>query len=165
MPKIKKPIKPNSFIDCEDIEENTAVYNFNNNTLRLGKVNLNPKQLERISLLLAHDLKVFAKINSNFSTLFANAVYTYLQNDQSRLRCYGQDLQIWDASQPLPNREYETLYSLIQNGLKTIDISQFEELNKYGEYPIDFLYVLMQLLSTQEKNQQTGCLYVWANYR
>lgn len=82
MPKINKSIKPNSFIDCEDIEENTAVYNFNNNSLKQRKVNLNSKQLERISFLLAHDLKVIAKINSNFSTLSANAVYTHLQNNQ-----------------------------------------------------------------------------------
>lgn len=68
--------------------------------------------------------------------------------------------QIWEDSQPLPNREYETLHSLIQNGLKTIDISQFEELNRYGEYPIDFLYVLMQLLSTQEKtNRQDAYMF------
>lgn len=70
------------FIDCEDIEENTAVYNFNDNTLKQGKVNLNSKQLERISLLLAHDLKTFAQINCNFSILSANAVYTNLQNNQ-----------------------------------------------------------------------------------
>lgn len=82
MPKIKKSIKPNSFIDCEDIEENTAVYNFNDNSLKQGKVNLNPKQLKRISFLLAHDLKTFAQTNSNFSTLSANAVYTHLQNNQ-----------------------------------------------------------------------------------
>ena len=82
MPKIKKSIKPNSFIDCEDIEENTAVYNFNDYTSKHGKVNLNPKQLERISFLLAHDLKTFAQTNSNFSTLSANVVYTHLQNNQ-----------------------------------------------------------------------------------
>lgn len=82
MPKIKKSIKPNSFIDCEDIEENTAVYNFNDNTLKQGKVNLNPKQLERISFLLAYDLKALVKTNSNFSNLSANAVYTHLQNNQ-----------------------------------------------------------------------------------
>ena len=70
------------FIDCEDIEENTAVYNFNDNTLKQGKVNLNSKQFERISLLLAHDLKTFAQTNSNFSILSANAVYTNLQNNQ-----------------------------------------------------------------------------------
>ena len=68
------------FIDCEDIEENTAVYNFTDNTLKQGKVNL--KQLERISFLLAHDLKTFVQTNSNFSNLSANAVYKHLQNNQ-----------------------------------------------------------------------------------
>ena len=70
------------FIDCDNIKENTAVYNFNDNTLKQGKVNLNSKQLERISFLLAHDLKTFVQTNSNFSTLSANAVYTHLQNNQ-----------------------------------------------------------------------------------
>lgn len=82
MPKIKKSIKPNSFIDCEDIKENTAVYIFNDNTLKQGKENLNPKRLERISFLLAHDLKTFTQTNSNFSTLSANVVYSHLQNNQ-----------------------------------------------------------------------------------
>ena len=68
MPKIKKSIKPNSFIDCEDIKENIAVYNFNDNSLKHGKVNLNPKKLERISFLLAHDLKTFAQTNSKVIT-------------------------------------------------------------------------------------------------
>ena len=57
------------FINCEDIEENTAVYNFNDTSLKLGKVNLSSKQLERISFLLAHGLKTFVKANSNFSNL------------------------------------------------------------------------------------------------
>ena len=70
------------FIDCKDIEENTAVYNFNDNSLKQGKANLNPKRFERISLLLAHDLKTFAQINSNFSTLSGDAVYTHLRNNQ-----------------------------------------------------------------------------------
>ena len=82
MPKIKKSIKQNSFIGCEDVEKNSAVYNFNDNSLKLGKVDLNPKQFERISFLLAYDLKTFSKVNSNISTLSANAVYTHLQNNQ-----------------------------------------------------------------------------------
>ena len=82
MTKIKKSIKQNSFIGCEDVEKNIAVYNFNDNSLKLGKVDLNPKQFERTSFLLAHDLKTFAQTNSNFSTLSANAVYTSLQNNQ-----------------------------------------------------------------------------------
>lgn len=70
------------FIDCKDIDENTAVFNFYSNELKLGKVNLNSKQIEKISFLLAHDLKTFAEKNGNFSTLSANAVYTHLQNNQ-----------------------------------------------------------------------------------
>ena len=70
------------FIDCKDIDENTAVFDFNSYELKLGKVNLNSKQIEKISFLLAHDLKTFAETNGNLSTLSANAVYTHLQNNQ-----------------------------------------------------------------------------------
>ena len=70
------------FIDCKDIDENTAVFNFYSNELKLGKVNLNSKQIEKISFLLAHDLKTFAETNGNFSNLSANAVYNHLQNNQ-----------------------------------------------------------------------------------
>ena len=70
------------FIDCKDIDENTAVFNFYSNELKLGKVNLNSKQIEKISFLLAHDLKTFAETNGNISNLSANAVYTHLQNNQ-----------------------------------------------------------------------------------
>lgn len=70
------------FIDCKDIDENTAVFDFNSNELKLGKVNLNTKQIEKIAFLLAHDLKTFAETNGNFSNLSANAIYTHLQNNQ-----------------------------------------------------------------------------------
>ena len=70
------------FIDCKDIDENTAVFDFNSNELKLGKVNLNSKQIEKISFLLAHDLKTFAETNGNFSNPSANAVYTHLRNNQ-----------------------------------------------------------------------------------
>lgn len=70
------------FIDCKDIDENTAVFDFNSHELKLGKVNLNSKQIEKISFLLAHDLKTFAETNGNFSNLSANAIYTHLQNNQ-----------------------------------------------------------------------------------
>lgn len=70
------------FIDCKDIDENTAVFDFNSNELKLGKVNLYSKQIEKISFLLAHDLKTFAETNGNFSNLSANAVYTHLQINQ-----------------------------------------------------------------------------------
>ena len=46
MTKIKKSIKQNSFIGCEDVEKNSAVYNFNDNSLKLGKVDLTQNNLK-----------------------------------------------------------------------------------------------------------------------
>lgn len=78
-----------------------------------------------------------------------------MENKKTKTRQFlGKIKQIWENSQPMTNRQYETLCNLIQNGLNAIDITQFEELNSYGEYSIDFLYVLMQLLSTQEKTNR-----------
>ena len=79
---MRKTNNNQSFIDCKDIDENTAVFDFNSHGLKLGKVNLNSKQIEKISFLLAHDLKTFAETNGNLSTLSANVVYTHLQNNQ-----------------------------------------------------------------------------------
>lgn len=79
---MRKTNNNQSFIDCKDIDENTAVFDFNSNELKLGKVNLNSKQIEKIAFLLAHDLKTFAETNGNFSTLSVNTVYTHLQNNQ-----------------------------------------------------------------------------------
>lgn len=78
-----------------------------------------------------------------------------MENKKTKTRQFLKKIkQIWENSQPMTNRQYETLCNLIQNGLNAIDITQFEELNSYGEYSIDFLYVLMQLLSTQEKTNR-----------
>ena len=72
----------NRFIDCEDIPENTATYDFNTKVLRQGKTKLSQKQIKRIAFMLATDLKNFAESKGNFSNLTANAVYTHLQSNQ-----------------------------------------------------------------------------------
>lgn len=59
MPKIKN-LSNQSFIDCEDIEIISAIYEFDDNTLKQDKVNLNSKQFERVYLLLTHNLKTIA---------------------------------------------------------------------------------------------------------
>ena len=79
---MRKTNNNHCFIDCKDIDENTAVFDFNSHELKLGKVNLSSKQIEKISFLLAHDLKTFAETSGNFSNLSANAVYTHLQINQ-----------------------------------------------------------------------------------
>ena len=78
---MRKTNNNQSFINCKDIDENTAVFDFNSNELKLGKVNLNSKQIEKISFLLAYDLKTFTETNGDFSNLSANAVYTHLRNN------------------------------------------------------------------------------------
>ena len=70
------------FIDCEDISENTAIYDLNTKVLRQGKTKLSQKQIKRIAFILATDLKNFAESNGNFSLLTANEVYTHLQSNQ-----------------------------------------------------------------------------------
>lgn len=74
--------KTKCFVDCEDIKENTAKFNFEDNTLKLGKVSLANQQLKRICLMFATDLKNFAETNGDFSNLTANAVYSHLQSNQ-----------------------------------------------------------------------------------
>lgn len=77
-----KNLIDNRFIDCKDIDENTASYNFNTKTLKQGKTKLSQKQIKRIAFILATDLKNFAETKGNFSNLTANAVYTHLQSNQ-----------------------------------------------------------------------------------
>lgn len=62
--------------------------------------------------------------------------------------------QIWQTSKPLQKRDFKNLQNLINNAFKKLNVEQFEKLNNYGEYPVDFLYVLMLLLSTQEKTNR-----------
>ena len=78
----KQPIDIKSFVDCEDIAENTATFDFNDLVLKQGKANLPKEQINRIGLIIATDLKNFAESGGNFSTLSANAVYTHLQSTQ-----------------------------------------------------------------------------------
>ena len=70
------------FIDCENIDENSAIYDFNTKVLKQGKVNMSQRQINHTGFILATDLKNFAESNGNFSNLTANEVYTYLLGNQ-----------------------------------------------------------------------------------
>lgn len=74
--------KTKCFVDCEKLQENTAKFNFEDNTLKLGPASLSNQQLKRISLMFATDLKNFAETNGDFSNLTANAVYSHLRSNQ-----------------------------------------------------------------------------------
>ena len=70
------------FVDCEKLQENTAKFNFEDNTLKLGKASMSNQQLKRISLMFATDLKNFAETFGNSQNLTAKEVYSHLQNNQ-----------------------------------------------------------------------------------
>lgn len=74
--------KTKCFVDCEESRENTAKFNFEDNTLKLGKASLSNQQLERISLMFTTDLKNFAETFGNSQNLTAKEVYSHLQNNQ-----------------------------------------------------------------------------------
>ena len=60
----------------------------------------------------------------------------------------------WDKSIGLSDNDFETLKDLIEEGMKDFQISDYQALDDFGEYPIEFLYVLMQLLVIQEKTNK-----------
>ena len=74
--------KTKCFVDCVDLQDNTAKFNFEDNTLKLGPARLSNQQLKRISLMFATDLKNFAETFGNSQNLTAKEVYSHLQNNQ-----------------------------------------------------------------------------------
>lgn len=60
----------------------------------------------------------------------------------------------WNRCTPLDNNDYDTLKELILRGERVVRIEEYEELNVYGEYDVEFLYVLMELLAVQEKTNR-----------
>lgn len=60
----------------------------------------------------------------------------------------------WNNCVPLSNNDFETLRTLIENGEKDIEIEQYFALNSFGEYDVEFLYVIMELLAVQEKTNR-----------
>lgn len=60
----------------------------------------------------------------------------------------------WNTCNPLPDNNYETLKTFIEDGEQAIDIEQYFSLNLFGEYDVEFLYVLMELLAVQEKTNR-----------
>lgn len=78
-----------------------------------------------------------------------------MQGNEVLAKRYLQAIQdCWNSCSPLTNNDYATLKSLIENGENDIDIEQYFALNAFGEYDVEFLYVLMELLAVQEKTNR-----------
>ena len=73
--------KTKCFVDCEELQENTAKFDFEDNTLKLGRASMSNQQLKQISLMFATDLKNFDETFGNSQNLTAKAVDSYLQNN------------------------------------------------------------------------------------
>jgi hypothetical protein len=57
---------------------------------------------------------------------------------------------MWDKVQPFKNKEEQQDCQLKLSNPE--NLNEFEELNKYGEYSIEFIAKVMELLMIQEKN-------------
>jgi hypothetical protein len=68
----------------------------------------------------------------------------------------------WEKCRPLDDNSYATLKKLIEDGEKEIKIDEYKILNIYGEYDVEFLYVLMELLAVQEKTNRADA-YMFGN--
>lgn len=62
--------------------------------------------------------------------------------------------ECWNRAKPLDNNDFETIKRLIEDGESYICLGKYSELDDYGEYDVEFLYVLMELLSAQEKTNR-----------
>lgn len=78
-----------------------------------------------------------------------------MQGNEELTKKYLSAIQnCWNACVPLSNNDFETLKNLIENGEKDIEIEKYFDLNAFGEYDVEFLYVLMELLAVQEKTNR-----------
>lgn len=78
-----------------------------------------------------------------------------MQGNETLTKQYLTDIQsCWNSCVPLINNDFKTLKALIENGAEEIKISKYSALNKFGEYDVEFLCVLMELLAVQEKTNR-----------
>ncbi len=78
-----------------------------------------------------------------------------MQGNERLTKQYLEAIRIcWNTCAPLANNDFDTLKSLIENGEKEMAIERYFALNEFGEYDVEFLYVLMELLAVQEKTNR-----------
>lgn len=78
-----------------------------------------------------------------------------MQGNEALAKQYLEAIQnCWNTCVPLTNNDYNTLKALIEDGEEEIEIEQYFALNAFGEYDVEFLYVLMELLAVQEKTNR-----------
>ena len=90
-----------------------------------------------------------------------------MQGNEILTKQYLEAIQnCWNTCAPLTNNDFDTLKALIEDGEEEIDIEQYFDLNAFGEYDVEFLYVLMELLAVQEKtNRADAYIHTRTEYR
>ena len=61
----------------------------------------------------------------------------------------------WKKCAPLKENDFDTLNDFVVTCWEKFDYSMYAPLDKYGEYSTDFLFILMNLLSVQEKTNRS----------
>ena len=62
----------------------------------------------------------------------------------------------WDLCKPLKTRDFETIKNVLEQGFTYFNPQEYQTLNSFGEYDVDFLVSLMILLPVQEKTNYSG---------
>ncbi len=57
----------------------------------------------------------------------------------------------WNSCTILPGNNFNDICNVVNSALSSITISKYSSLDSYGEYPTEFLFILMCLLAVQEK--------------
>ena len=60
----------------------------------------------------------------------------------------------WDLELSLSSNSLEDIEKAVNTTNGAFDLSGYEELNQYGEYEVDFLFILMKLLMIQERTNR-----------
>lgn len=63
----------------------------------------------------------------------------------------AQIQKYWEDCLPLKNNDFETIKNLVESDYTKIKLNKYNKLNNYGQYDVEFLYVLFILLIHQEK--------------
>lgn len=65
----------------------------------------------------------------------------------------------WDNCKPLQNNDFESIKKIVECEFNS---NEYADLNRYGEYDIEFVFSLIRLLSVQEKTNRSDA-YMFGN--
>ena len=75
-----------------------------------------------------------------------------MQHEESKTKEFIEEmLKEWEKCPDIKNRDEVTLKTIVSKEYDKINVNEYNELNDYGEYKMDFLTVLLILIMAQEK--------------